>query len=140
MQTIDELKKMELKDLVLLMVAKKSAVDDLKKRKEEAQKEYDVLRKLVIPEVMENLGIEKPVIKGVGRLTVRPDIYAGIVSGKKDEAYQWLQDNDHGDLIQDTINSSTLKAFLKEQMTAGAEIPEDLFKCDPYEMAVITKA
>ncbi len=104
------------------------------------QKEYDRLRKEVIPEVAEDHGITSMNISGIGRLGIRPELYVSIEKDHKEEAYDWLRENNHEDLIQGTVNASTLKAFVKEQIKNGEELPDDLFVITPFMMATITKA
>jgi hypothetical protein len=78
-------------------------------------------------------------IDGVGRISLRADIYASVKSGMKETAYTWLSDVGAGDLIQDSVPPSTLKAFLKNRLKAGEDIPEDLFNVTPYQQATLTK-
>jgi len=127
----------------LLQLAKeqqrlKGAIAELKAEESRLQKEFDHLRKHRIPEMMENMGIQNVKLEGVGRVSLRGEIYASIVD--KDLAYSWLQEHGHGDLIKPTVNASTLKAFLKEQMREGEVLPEEAFKSTPYMMAAITKS
>ena len=102
------------------------------------QKRLDEIRLTELPEAMENAGFEKMTIADVGTVYIRADLYASIPAAVKEEAWAWLVDNGHGDLISSTINGSTFKAWCKEQIKAGEALP-DLFKVTPYTMAVITK-
>ena len=126
-------------ELAQAQVDAKAEIDALGKVKTEWQKKFDHLRLFRIPEQMENEGINSVNLEGIGRLSTQGNIYAGIMKDKKDEAYDWLRDNGHGDLINGTVNSSSLKAFLKECMRNGEAFPDDLFKATPYMMATITK-
>lgn len=133
----------EFDGLSLLNLAKKQQyikeeIANLKAEESHLQKKFDHLRKHRIPEMMENMGIQNVKLEGVGRVSLRAEIYAGIVD--KDLAYAWLEEHGHGDLIKPTVNASTLKAFLKEQMREGESLPEDAFKATPYMMAAITKS
>ena len=118
----------------------KQALEKAKKEVTEIQSHFDALRLHVLPEKMEDMGISSVKVNGVGRLTVTGDLYAGIVPGKQVNAYKWLEDNGHGDLVKDFVHSSTLKAFLKEQIKGGVEFPDELFKVTPFERASITKS
>lgn len=103
--------------------------------------QYDILRKVKIPEKMDEQGIETFRATGIGTVYLQDDLYTGIPADKKVEAYQWLRDNGHEDLIQETVNSSTLKAFLKEQMRNSGEVPPpDLIKAEPYTFAKLKKS
>ena len=118
---------------------------DLKREKDEAEaalkeinKKYDQLRKITIPEVMEatDPDLSKLSIKGIGTLYLKTDLYAGIKD--KEAAFEWLRENGYSDLIGETINGSTLRAWMKEQLEEGTELP-DVFRCDPYRVAVLVK-
>ena len=103
------------------------------------QKKFDHLRLHRVPKMMEEMDIDSVVITDVGRLSTRGELYASIIKDKKGEAYQWLKDNGHGDLIKGTVNASSLKALIKEQIKAGEQFPDDMFKITPFTMATITK-
>jgi len=135
----DRYSKFSLADLAEAMRSVKTALDAAKIDQAAIQKEFDLLRLKVIPEKMDDEGMTSVKIKGIGRLTITGDMYAGIQKDMNKQAYQWLTDNGHGDLIKDFVHSSTLKAFLKEQIKNGEEIPDDLFKVTPFERASITK-
>ncbi len=53
----------------------------------------------------------------------------------------WFRGHDLDDMIQEVINASTLKAFIREQIREGNEIPgDDLIEFSTYTVATITKA
>lgn len=113
------------------------AADAVKKA---LQKRFDFLRLQAIPTAMEDEGLTNFNLEGVGRVGLTSDIYASIASGKKQEAFKWLEDNQHGDLIQPTVNASSLKAAIKQIMKKGEEtLPEDIFKVTPFSRAAITE-
>jgi hypothetical protein len=79
-------------------------------------------------------------IDGLGRLGLTSDVFARIVTERRADAYQWLSDHGFGDLIQPTVNSSSLKATMRKLIKDGKEsIPDDLFIVTPYQRASITK-
>lgn len=136
----DKYKDYTIAELAAAMKDVKADYEDKKAIAGKAYAEFDALRLHIVPKLMEEMDISSVKIEGVGRLGVTTDLYAGIVTDHKGEAYQWLYDNGHGDLIKGTVNSSTLKAFLKEQIKQGEEFPEELFKVTPYDRASLTKA
>jgi hypothetical protein len=54
--------------------------------------------------------------------------------------YEWLESNNLGDLIKPTVASSTLKAFVKNRIKAGKDLPDAVLKVTPFTRASITKA
>lgn len=113
----------------------------LEEKLKEVNQQYDSIRMRVIPDMMADEGITNITIKGIGRITITPDVFASIVKDKQDEAYQWLADHGMGDCIQETVNASTLKALVRRMLRDpdAPEIPEHLFKITPYSRASITK-
>lgn len=118
----------------------KERLDFKKAELKEIQKEYDKMRLEVIPNLMDDEGIEKMSVEGVGTLYLTSDVYASIPAVTKRDAWEWLSDNGHGDLITETVNSSTLKAFVKDAISKGEELPEGLFKVTPFTRASIRKS
>lgn len=100
---------------------------------------YDVLRMEAIPTAMEDAGIERVAYDGIGRVSLTPDVLVSVKSGAKDDLFEWLDQHKFGDLIQPTLNSSTLKAFVKGRIKKGEELPNDFLNVTPIVRASITK-
>lgn len=130
---------LSLTEVIEMMHQKRQALDAAKATVSALQDDFDTLAKSIVPEAMENAGMEQVVVAGIGRVNLRADIYTSIPAEMKQEAYQWLSDNGREGLITQTVNASTLKAVIREAIKKGEEFPEDLFKVTPYTMAVITK-
>jgi hypothetical protein len=113
--------------------------EDVEEELSDINSELEYLAKVAIPETFTDQGLKNMNIDGVGRISLRADIYASVKSGMKETAYTWLSDIGAGDLIQDSVPPSTLKAFLKTRLKAGEDIPEDLFNVTPYQQATLTK-
>lgn len=126
-------------DVATIMRDLKSALDNLSAEKSAIQKEYDYLRLNTVPTLMDEDGVSTLTIIGVGRVGLTADLYASIPAEKRPKAWQWLRDNGHGDLITETVNGSTFKAFCKGEIKKGKVLPEDLFKITPFTRAAITK-
>lgn len=92
-----------------------------------------------VPDVMRAAKVRTTTVEGVGRVTISAKWSASIQEGKKPEAFSWLRGNDHGGIIQETVNSSTLSAFAKEQFEKGFELPSDYFKVGQMAYTSITK-
>lgn len=128
-----------IQDLARAMKALGDRIDELDEQRKELNREYDFLRFTLLPRVMEDQDVSLMKIDGLGRLGTTSDINCSIKSGAKEQAYVWLQDHGHGDLIQPTVNSSSLKAAIKKAMADGVEVPAELFNVAPFTRATITK-
>lgn len=101
--------------------------------------EYDQLKLKGLPDLMSELDMRTFTVEGAGRVQLAGDVYANIPADKKEEAFKWLKENRYESLVQETVNSSTLKAWAKEGMTSGRDIPEELFKVTPFTRASLVK-
>lgn len=122
-------------DLALKMKGLKDQIDDLAEQKKDLQKEYDMIRFSLLPDAMDDDGLESMRVSGVGTVYLTDDINVSLIN--KWEAYDWLRDNGFGDMIQPYIFPQTVKAFVKEQIKEGVELPEDKFKVSPFTRAAI---
>tara|TARA_B100001971_G_scaffold105938_1_gene97452 strand:+ start:746 stop:1288 length:543 start_codon:yes stop_codon:yes gene_type:complete len=112
-----------------------------------------------IPNLMHKAGVSLIKLKDGSAVEVKPFYAASIPLSKADEAFTWLRDNGHGDLIKNNVlitfrcqqdneakslvaelrekghnvkqaekvESMTLKAFVREQIQDGKNVPADLF-------------
>lgn len=104
----------------------------------ETWKEVDYLRLTLIPKLMDEIGTDNIRLEGIGRLSIR--VEASCSTLDKEGLFNWLSENGHDELMSSTVNSSTLKAFVLNQIRDGEEIPNsDIIKFSTYEMATITK-
>ena len=102
-------------------------------------KELDLIRTKKIPELMESMELRNVTIEGIGRVQLAADIYASTREGKKDAAMQWLRDLGYDNMIQETYNSSSLKALLRRMLAEGVDVPDDIFNVTPFTRASIVK-
>lgn len=120
------------------------AAEEIKECREALNAMSDNLSRITIPDIIANLKErtgEKPPfnIEGVGRVTVSYRFSASMVD--KEAAFEWLRDNGHEGIIQETVNSSTLSAFAKNLLeTDGIELPPEAFKVGTSPYTSITKA
>lgn len=110
--------------------------DIIDAQRKEIAAQMDQLRLHEIPNEMANRDMTS--LKGEwGRCTLTADLSISVRD--KLTLHQWLEENGQGDLIQPTVNSSTLKAWVKEQMGAGSPVP-DVIKISPFSRAVLYKS
>ena len=131
---------MELKDMAIRMQQLSAEYDALKEKMDAVNAEYDNLRLRLIPDKMAEEDIKTIKYENIGRLQLAADCYASIPAELKPDAYNWLKENGFDSLVVETVNPSTLKAFAKEQMKKGVDLPDNLFKVQPFMRASIVKA
>ncbi len=61
------------------------------------------------------------------------------MGGDKDECFTWLRNNNHGEVIVEQVNASSLSRVARELAEEGRELPDNLFKSDPTVSTSITK-
>lgn len=131
---------MTLVQLITAMHEWASAKESTEAMLKNINKEYDFLRITKIPAKMEEDGVDRMTVTGVGRVSLTADMHVSIKADQKLRFYEWLRDNGRGDLLQESVNPSTLKAAIKNMYKSGEEIPEDLLNVSPFTRASITKA
>jgi hypothetical protein len=130
---------MPLMDLIKAMDSVGKNKDAMAEEMKVINAHYDVLRLEVIPERMDSEGIENLRVEGIGRVSLTGDMFVGVKPGAREELYEWLKANRLGDLIQATVNASTLKSFVKRRIKDGNPYPTELLNVTPITRASITK-
>jgi hypothetical protein len=102
-------------------------------------KEFDFLRITKIPTKMEEDGVDRINVTGIGRVSLTADMHVSVKADQKSEFFTWLRDNGRGDLLQENINPSTLKAAVKKMFREGEEVPDALLNVSPFTRASITR-
>lgn len=134
---------MALKALVLNMTLVRARKDDVEKQLANINAEYDVLRFEKIPEKMDEDGVKNVVYEDVLAHPIRVQLAGDlrIQTLNKGGLFTWLKRRKAASIVQETVNASTLKSFLKARIKKGAELPgEDIVKITPVTRASIVKA
>lgn len=113
----------------------KSQEAALKAKKEELR----LLQEELLPTKMNEEGVSTVNVTGVGRFTVTSVERVSVIGGKQPDLKAWLEENGYEGLIQDTINSSTLKAWVKERLQEGDEVPVELLNMHSFDRVTLTK-
>lgn len=92
-----------------------------------------------VPEAFEQAGVPNVPLDEGFRVGIAIRTVASIVPGKKVEAYAWLEENDARDLIQETVNASTLSAFAKQKGEKNEDLPADIFNVVLMPNTSVTK-
>jgi len=121
------------RDLKAEIKSREAATKKLKATLEEIQTE-------ILPAKMEAEGMQTVTVAGVGRLSNAPQFRASVKAEHKMDMQEWLRINGFGEMIQETLNSSTLKAWVKEQMEEGNEVPTDYLNLHSFDLVTLTKA
>jgi len=139
MNEFSEYDTLTLNELIVAMDAVQKQKEVLEDQLKAVNKRFDFLRITKIPSKMDDEGVSNINITGVGRVSLTADMHVSIKAEMKGNFYDWLRDNGRGDLIQPTVNASTLKATVKGMFKGGQEIPEDLLNVSPFMRASITR-
>ena len=94
-----------------------SAEEELKKLKDVET----TLSEQTIPNLMQKAGVELIKLEGGVSVEVKPFYSARIPASKSEEAFQWLRDHGHGDLIK---NQVSLEFGMKQDNEAKSIIEE----------------
>ena len=69
---------------------------------------------------------------------VTTKVFANVVPDRKTELFTWLKENGFGDMVQETVNSQTLSAWVREQLADSDQLPEGLDELiNVYEKASV---
>jgi hypothetical protein len=127
-------------ELAAELYALKIEKESISESEKVINKRIEEISKQLLPDAMDEDGISNIKIDGVGRISLRGEVYVSILAENREQAYQWMRDTGRGSLIVETVNASSLKAAAKAWLKGGEEIPENLIKVTPITIAVLTKA
>lgn len=127
------------------MAAAKDQLDRLNEEIKSVRETHDRIRKDELPDAMHEAGMVAATGKGSFTLDdgrkvfLQADMHVSLPASGRAVFYDWLSQAGHGDLIVPHVHPSTLKAFCKEQLAEGSELPE-VITTHPYLKAVLRKA
>lgn len=103
------------------------ARDDLKRKKEFAQKELDTFDESLDLEFL-NEGVTSVKVEDLGTLTRIEKVRASILKERKEEGMAAFKQH-YPDMVTEVINANTLSAFVSDMIKAGREMPKDIEEC-----------
>lgn len=116
----------------------RTATKKIKEAREALAEMEDRLSREQVPDVMRAHGIKTTTIEGVGRVSLSSRWSCSMLD--KPLGLDWLRNEGHGGLIQETVNAQTLASFAKDLFeTKGIELPVDIFKTGTMTFTSITK-
>lgn len=93
----------------------------------------------VLPEAMEQQDVTSVKTATGYRVTLNRRMNVKMLD--KILGFQWLRDNNLGDLITETVNAQTLGSQVRQMMeNEGIEPPDSVFEVKPSKYASMTKA
>lgn len=101
---------------------------------------FAVYKTSVVPGVFENEGVPHVALAEGFRVGTSMTSFTSMVSDQKEEAMKWLRNNDYADIIQETVNSSTLSALarnLREEQ--NIDLPEQFFTTKDVANTSVTR-
>lgn len=116
-----------LKKISMLAQAAKKGEEEISKLTDKLKSYQARLEEILsreIPEAMMQAGMSEFTLTDGSKIKIQKITTASIPSQYKDQAFAWLEENDHGDLIKQEIS---LK-FNREQNEAAQEVFNDLFE------------
>ena len=116
--------------LRLLNATIKESREALKEIEEQLSREW-------VPDAMRSANIRTITIEGVGRVSLGTRWSASMPD--KQIGMNWLRENGHGGVIQETVNAQTLGALAKELGDTGVELPAPTFTTSVMTYTSITK-
>ena len=79
-------------------------MEDLEKTLKQKKKDFEHLSAEVIPTMMAEMGLSHLKLMDGSSVDVKPNYSASITIANKDAAFQWLRDNNLGDIIKNEIS------------------------------------
>lgn len=131
-------------ELVATMLQLKQTHDDLKAKAADAWRNLCLVTDEIIPERMSRDNIQNITVKlpdgSKKQLLVLDNVSVKTPPEKKVELWEWLREHGAEHLITETVNSSTLAGFVREQMREGDEYPGEICDISTYSRASLRKA
>lgn len=109
----------------------------IKESRESLAQLEEKLSREQVPDVLRANNIRTITVEGVGRVSLGTRWSASMPD--KGAGFEWLRANNHGGVIQETVNAQTLGALAKELNNEGIELPAPTFVTNIMTYTSITK-
>lgn len=127
-------------ELATFMKTQKDAIAEVTKQLKVMKEQMRIVQEDILPQKMEKDGMKTITLDGIGRLNNNPQFRASVVAEHQIAMRQWLMENGWEALVQETVNSSTFKSWVKERLAEGDEIPMDYINVHSFDQVVLVKA
>ncbi len=98
---------------------------DIKKR---IAKLKELFSTVILPECFDNQDVKTLTTTSGYRITATASDYVSLPAANLEAGIEWLRANGHDDVPKLTVNAGTLKSLAKEELEAGRDMPEEIFK------------
>ena len=145
-ELVATVKTLPLEDALIQYYFLEDAYDALDEARKAIYKQVEDLKNRALPELMadkkaKTLTLEIPGVERARRFTTNRRLSASILPDRKAEGYAYLRENGAENLIQETVNSSSLSSYAKQMIEEqGMDLPDDTFKLSTMTYISITKA
>ncbi len=92
-------------NLVSMQLDLEKTIEDAERELSELKKKYRDIREGEIPEKMQMFNLKEIKLADGTTLTIKPYYSASIKDENRDDCFQWLRDNGHGDIIKHIIGA-----------------------------------
>ena len=96
----------EVSDLCSELASEQNEYEELEKMLKDKAKNIRKLSEEIIPARMAELGLESLTLKDGSQIKVKQKVQASIPVRFREDAFQWLRDNGHGDLIKNQVSAT----------------------------------
>jgi predicted component of viral defense system (DUF524 family) len=156
---VSEISLKTLTDKANKMVELEQLVEEKQASLKSTQKELKTLSEEDIPALLSEVGLSEITLTNGKKISTSAYYYGRITEHNQQEAFEWLQNNGHGDIIKNVVSVSfgrdedvnaekllsnlqdngyttngkkwvepmTLKAFIREQVESGNDLPLETF-------------
>ena len=156
---VSEISLKTLTDKANKMVELEQLVEEKQASLKSTQKELKTLSEEDIPALLSEVGLSEITLTNGKKISTSAYYYGRITEHNQQEAFEWLQNNGHGDIIKNVVSVSfgrdedvnaekllsnlqdngyttngkkwvepmTLKAFIREQVEGGNDLPLETF-------------
>jgi len=117
---------MTLVELGQAMEEVRRVLDEAKEIKTKLEKEYDFICSVKIPPALEASGLKNFRLASGKGIRVQDEVYVSLPVERFATMKIWLQERGEDAIIKESINPSTLKAFVTGRIKDGKEYPAEL--------------
>lgn len=138
-KALPDVRKGALEDALRYYNGLKTSYEELDKERKRVYEQVENLSRQTIPEMMDERGVKTITLKDISyRFTVQ--VRMTVSMPDKENGMIWLRKNGLENLIQETVNSSSLTAAVKQRIEKdGLDVPPELFNTNTMNVTSMTK-